>query len=123
MSDVSLSIQQALPLRDAGRLADAQRLAGQGDRRAADKFESLLATQLIKEMRRGLDDGFFGSGAGADVFEGWLDEHLGDSLARSGALDLASAIRVSLGQKQVQQQDQKLGQEQAATHAVKEEVK
>jgi hypothetical protein len=61
------------------------------------------------------------------VFEGWLDENLGDSLAKSGALDLASAIRVSLGQKQVQQQDQKqdhkLGQEQPAAPAAKEEVK
>ena len=100
MNDGSISIQQLAPLRDANALADAKQLVARGDAKAAEKFESLLATQLIKEMRKGLDEGFFGSGPGADVFEGWLDEHLGDALAKSGALELASAIRVSLGEKQ-----------------------
>jgi Rod binding domain-containing protein len=67
---------------------------------AADEFEALLATTLVREMRKGLPDGFFGKGPGADVFEGWLDEHVGGSLAESGALDLAGIIKVNLGTKQ-----------------------
>jgi len=64
---------------------------------AAKRFEELLATMLVREMRRGVEQGFFGEGAGADVFEGWLDEHLGRSLARDDVFDLAQAVRLSLG--------------------------
>jgi len=73
--------------------------AARGDDReeAAKMFEELLATMLVREMRRGLEGGFFGGGAGSDVYEGWLDEHVGRSLAQSQALDLAQAIRLSLG--------------------------
>jgi len=78
---------------DARRAAEAGRVD-----EAAARFEALLATQLVKELRKGLSEGFFGSGAGADVFEGWFDEHLGSALAASGALDLASAVRIGLQQ-------------------------
>jgi len=80
--------------RGAGRSAEAGRIE-----EAATMFESLLATVMVKELRKGLSDGFFGSGAGSDVFEGWLDEHLGNALAATGALDVAGFIRVSLEQK------------------------
>jgi Rod binding domain-containing protein len=63
---------------------------------AAAEFEALLATMLVKEMRAGLSEGFFGQGAGADVFDGWLDQHLGESLARSGVLDLAGIIKAEM---------------------------
>jgi Rod binding domain-containing protein len=67
---------------------------------AAQMFEALLATVLVKQLRAGLSEGFFGSGPGSDVFEGWLDEHLGQTLAERGALDVAGFIRVNLTQKQ-----------------------
>lgn len=67
---------------------------------AAAELEKLFATFVVKEMRRGLPQGFFGKGAGSDIFEGWLQEHLGSSLAESGALDLAGSIKVSLQSKQ-----------------------
>ena len=102
-----------VPMGESGRLAElaararteglaarARAAAGEEDAaQAAQGFESLLATMLVKEMRRALPEGFFGSGSGADVFDGWLDEHLGQALAESGALDLAGAIRISLGEK------------------------
>jgi Rod binding domain-containing protein len=104
VSDAPVSIAQIASLREGSALADAQRLAARGNAHAADKFEALLATQMFKQMRTGLDQGFFGQGPGADIFEGWLDENLGNALAKSGALDLASAIRVSLGEKQAASQ-------------------
>ncbi len=67
---------------------------------AAKKFESLLATQLVKEMRRSLGDGFFGEGPQADVYSGWLDQFLGEALARDGGLHLADGVRRSLESKQ-----------------------
>lgn len=86
---------------DLAKAARARDAAGAGDAdRAAEMFEDLLATTLVRELRRGLSDGFFGSGSGSDVYEGWLDEHVGRELSRSHALDLAQSIRVSLGAKQ-----------------------
>ena len=74
-------------------------LAGEA-KEAAAKFEALLATTLVKEMRKTLPEGFFGSGAGSDVFDGWLDEHVGKALAQSGGLDLAGMIKTGIGTKQ-----------------------
>lgn len=92
---------QASTLAKSDELAQARRagaLARSGDaEEAAQRFEELLATMLVREMRRGVEDGFFGGGPGADVFEGWLDDHLGKSLARDGVFDLAQAVRISLG--------------------------
>ena len=66
----------------------------------AEKFEALLSTMLVKEMRKALPNGVFGQGAGADVFEGWFDEHIGNALAKGGdGLDLAGVIKANLGAK------------------------
>lgn len=82
------------------QLAAAREAAGSAEsgrlEEAAAAFEALLATVMVKELRRGLSDGFFGSKTGADVFDGWLDEHLGQALAGTGALDVAGFIRVNL---------------------------
>lgn len=67
---------------------------------AARKFETLIATLLVKELRRGLPEGFFGAGPGSDVYEGWLDERLGENLASSWKLDLAGMVKTSLDSKQ-----------------------
>jgi Rod binding domain-containing protein len=63
-----------------------------GPQQAAREFEMLLATMLVREMRRSLGEGFFGGGAGADVFEGWLDEHLGASLTAGPGLGLREVL-------------------------------
>ena len=85
-----------------------ERAQGTADpEQAAKMFEDMLATTLVREMRRGLENGFFGEGPGADVYEGWLDEHVGRSLSRSGMLDLAQAVRVSLGEREVPTKDAK----------------
>jgi len=79
-------------------LARAQGVARGGDAvEAAAQFERLFASLLVKEMRRGLGDGFFGSGAGADVYEGWLDEHLGQALSEGRGLGLRVALERELG--------------------------
>jgi Rod binding domain-containing protein len=66
---------------------------------AAAKFESLFASQLVKEMRRGLGEGFFGEGPQADVYAGWLDQFVGEAIAKRGGLHLADQVRASLEQK------------------------
>lgn len=81
-----------------GALIDARAAAGRGEAvEAAMEFERLFATLLVKEMRRGLSEGFFGGGAGADVYEGWLDEHLGSALSDGRGLGLRIALEHELG--------------------------
>lgn len=80
-----------------GRMARLERAkAAEKDDEVAREMEALFSQLLVKEMRRGLGEGFFGQGAGADTFESWLDEHLADSLARQGVLDLAGRVKASL---------------------------
>lgn len=66
---------------------------------AASRFEALLATMLVKEMRTSLNDGFFGQGAQGDVYGGWLDQHVGQSLADRDALHLEGVLKESLERK------------------------
>ena len=66
------------------------------DDQVAREVEGLFTQILVKELRKGLGEGFFGQGVGADTFEGWLDEHLGESLAKDGVLDLAGMIKTNL---------------------------
>ena len=82
------------------RFDEAKRAAENGGvEEAAEGFERLRATMLVREMRRSLPEGFFGSGPGADTFEGWLDEHLGAALAEGNALGLAESLRADLIRK------------------------
>jgi Rod binding domain-containing protein len=84
------------------READAIRSAmeeGRADE-AADAVEGLFARMLVKEFRRGLPNGFF-QGTGADVFNGWLDEHLGNALSSRDALGLGGMVKASLGRNVV----------------------
>ena len=97
-SDPAAKAVDAMRGLDAAKAARAARSIEGGDTaQAAEMFEDLLATTLVREMRRGLPEGFFGGGAGSDIYEGWLDEHVGRALSRSHALDIAQAIRTSLG--------------------------
>lgn len=66
---------------------------GAGDSKAAsERFETYFATQLVKEMRSGLQSGFFGEEAGSDTYSSWFDDFVGQSLAKSGAFDLSRLI-------------------------------
>lgn len=83
-----------------GRVARIERADGLNEEaNVAREIEGLFAQIFVKELRRGLGEGFFGQGAGSDTFDAWLDEHLGDSLARDGVLDLAGRIRANLESK------------------------
>jgi len=66
---------------------------------AARGFQELLGALLVKEMRASLPEGFFGGGAGGDVYGAWLDEHVGAALAKRDALHLEGIVRESLDRK------------------------
>jgi len=75
--------------------ADRAARAGENDE-AAEGFERLFSRMLVREMRRGLKDGPFGKGPGADVYEAWFDEHLAESLVERNTLGFAEMVRASL---------------------------
>ena len=87
----------------AGKLDQANMSVGEGrleramnersPEEAGKKFEAMLGTMLAKEMRKGLDEGFFGKGPGADSFSGWLDEYVGRVMAEQGTLGTGSLVR------------------------------
>lgn len=64
---------------------------------AGREMEKLFSTLLVKELRKSLpEEGFFGSGAGSDIFNGWFDEFLGERLAKEGALGMAQRVESAL---------------------------
>lgn len=66
-----------------------------GSGEAGGAVEKLFASMLVKELRRGLDQGFF-NGPGSQVYTAWLDEHLGQALADRDALGLAGMVKVHM---------------------------
>jgi len=79
------------------RLKNAEDQVGESQV-VADEFSALLGTMLVKELRKSLPEGFFGEGPGSDIMNGWLDEHVGKSLADGWDLDIAGMVRVGLEQ-------------------------
>lgn len=80
----------------------ARRAVGESPEAAGKKFEALFATLLVKEMRKALPDGFFGEGSAGDIYSGWLDQHLGESIAKRGTLHIAPIVEASLSRKQAE---------------------
>ena len=79
-----------------GKLERAINASSQED--AGKKFEAMLGTMLAKEMRKGLDEGFFGKGPGADSFSGWLDEYVGQVMAEQGTLGTGTMVNQYVSQ-------------------------
>jgi Rod binding domain-containing protein len=83
------------------QLDAARRAAARGDTdETAREFEKLFAVLLVRELRRSMPEGPFGKGPGADVYEGWFDEHLGGALAEHDSLGIAGMIKTSLQRAQ-----------------------
>lgn len=81
------------------RAESAKRRADQGGavEHATKELEIVFATMMVKEMRKTLGEGLFGSGPGVDTFEGWFDDHVGRSIASSGAMELAGLLKAGGG--------------------------
>lgn len=99
--DLQKAQAPALASADDARLASVRRAADKGDtKQTAKEFEKLFAVMLVRELRRSMPESPFGEGAGADVYEGWFDEHLGSSLAQRDVLGIARMVGTSLGRTQ-----------------------
>ena len=93
LNHVETFASQARATAAASELRDAESAASDGRGAEAEKaLEGLFTKMLVKEMRKGLGEGFFGSGPGADTYAEWFDDHLAESLAEGGALDLGPLL-------------------------------
>ena len=62
-------------------------------REAAEAFESLLISMMIRSMRKAqLSSGFFGESTGASTYEAILDRHLAPALAEGSPLGIAERL-------------------------------
>lgn len=100
LGSLSQSVSIDAYARSRAAVDDVLRTQREGDDEStARAFEALFATLLVRELRRTLPGGLFGGGPGADSYEGWFDEHVGNVLAESEALGLAGMVRTSLAHK------------------------
>jgi len=65
-------------------------------REAARKFEAVMIATLVSQMRESSGVHFFGESPGAQIFEGILDQQLGDALAEGRGLGLSRSIEASI---------------------------
>ena len=87
LSDSS-SLLDVVDLVRSGKDAKSEKVA-----KVACDFESLFASQLLKEMRKTLDpDSLFGGDSG-DVYGGLFDQYMGQQIAQNGGFGLAKMLR------------------------------
>ncbi len=77
------------------RSADNDQIA-----KVAADFESLFASQLLKEMRKTLDPETMFGGDGGDVYGGMFDQFVGQQMSQGGGFGLAKMLRETLRREQ-----------------------
>ncbi|MCB1282445.1 MAG: rod-binding protein, partial [Salinibacterium sp.] len=74
-----------------------QRLGSSGDEKAlrevGEKLEGVFVSMLVKSMREGMsEDGLFGKGPGADIYDGFFDQMMGEELSKRGGLGISEMV-------------------------------
>lgn len=94
----SLNASAASDALERSKIEGLRNLAATGKEvEAAEAFESLFASMLVKEMRNSVEGGFFGKGPGADTYGQWFDREMGRAIAEDGGLGLAGILKAQLG--------------------------
>ena len=89
---------QAVDTFEQAQLTRLRAASDDGGARAGKVVEKVFASMLVKELRRGLDNGFF-KGPGSQVYTAWLDEHLGNALTERDTLGLAGMVKTYVDRK------------------------
>ncbi len=97
----SVLMSNSLPLSPAtDGEAKFSKANSQDAARAAQDFEGVFASLMLKEMRKTLEPGtMFGEDSG-DVYGGLFDLYLGQQMTQSGGFGLAKMVRESLERSQ-----------------------
>ena len=74
---------------------------------AAQEFEAVFVTQMLKPMFEGIKtDARFGGGKGEEIFRGFMLEEYGKMIAARGDLGIADAIKTEMLRMQAEQSGQ-----------------
>lgn len=90
MSVANMGMQSAIPrgLRVPAPDASDQEIEG-----VAKQMEGVFFSMFVKEMRKTMIDGsLFGEGPGADTYEGFFDQMMGEHLGGGGGLGIAEMV-------------------------------
>lgn len=68
-------------------------------RRLAQKLEGSFAAELLRAARPSAREGLGGRGTGAQAFDSFMDEALGNALVGQGGLGLGDAILREIGSR------------------------
>ncbi|MFC4167975.1 rod-binding protein [Teichococcus aestuarii] len=68
-------------------------------RRLAQNLEGSFAAELLRAARPTAKEGLAGRGTGAQAFDSFMDEALGQALVRQGGLGLGDAIMREIGRR------------------------
>ena len=59
----------------------------------AKQLEGVFFSMFVKEMRKTMTDGsLFGEGPGAETYEGFFDQMMGESLGQTGSLGISEMV-------------------------------
>lgn len=72
--------------------------------KVASDFESLFASQILKEMRKTLDSETMFAGDSGDVYGGMFDMFLGNQMAQNGGFGLAKMLTETLRRQETAKQ-------------------
>jgi len=62
-------------------------------KRAADEFEAVFISQMLKSMSVGIkSDGPFGGGQSEEIYRDFMNEQLGKTMSSQGGIGMSDAI-------------------------------
>lgn len=74
----------------------------------AKQFEQIFVQQLLRELSKSLDGGFFGDSSGSHVYQGYFETIVADKIAQGRGIGIAPAVEKSLGAQMLAAQPEKL---------------
>jgi Rod binding domain-containing protein len=79
------------------RTDDVEALRQHKEQVATKELEKLFASMLVKEMRKSVkEDGLFGAGPDAQLYQDFMDETLTSAIADQGGLGIAEMAKQQL---------------------------
>jgi peptidoglycan hydrolase FlgJ len=77
--------------------ASAAELAKRGQiKKTAQDFEASFLSVMLGEMFKGVDEGEFGGGQGAQMMRSFLTDAMGKSMAKAGGVGLAASVQAEM---------------------------
>lgn len=74
----------------------------------AKQFEQIFVQQLLREMSKSLDGGFYGEGSGSHVYQGLFETVLADKIASQNGIGIAPSVEKSMSAQMLAAQPERL---------------